>query len=188
MLKIATHDSATGETPKNLLSWLILPFAKTQSKTIKQQYDAGCTSFDICVKECGDKWYCAHGLFKTKRTADSILEEINSFGKMQVCITYEGKGTNNEAFLNKVNEWKDKFNNIIYGGIALKYADTDNITKVSYSYFDHGEPEYEGGTQGFLPLDGRSWHIYLPIPWLWDKLYKRPHKFNEQTYTYVDFL
>ena len=47
MNKIATHDSATGEKGRGFLSFLVTPFAKTQSKTIKEQYDAGCRSFDI---------------------------------------------------------------------------------------------------------------------------------------------
>ena len=44
MNKIATHDSATGERGHGLLSWLVTPFAKTQSKTIAEQYAAGCRS------------------------------------------------------------------------------------------------------------------------------------------------
>lgn len=192
MIKIATHDSATGEKPKNFLSWLLIPFARTQSKTIKQQYEAGCTSFDIRVKEDGDKWHCAHGPFKTKRSADDILAEINSFGTikcpMLVCVTYEGKATNNKAFMDKVKDWKGKYLNIIWGGIAVKYGDSSDWNKVQYSYLHLGEEGYETGDQGFLPLDGRSWHIYLPIPWLWDRIYKRPHQFNETTYNFVDFL
>ena len=58
-VKIATHDSATGEKGKGFLSFLVSPFAKTQSKTIKEQYDAGCRSFDMCIekrrKEEGEK-------------------------------------------------------------------------------------------------------------------------------------
>ena len=187
--KIATHDSATGEKPKNMLSWLSTPFSKTQSKTIKEQYNAGCRSFDIRVKESKDCWYCAHGIFKTQRTADNIMEELNAFEeRVQVCITYEGKGTNNEAFLAKVHEWKSRLTNIIYGGIAVKYGDGSNLTKVTYSYLEKSEQGYEGGNQGFIPLDGSSWHIYLPIPWLWDRIYKRPHSFNENNFTFVDFL
>ena len=41
MLKIATHDSATGESGRGLLSRLVTPFARTQGKTIREQYDAG---------------------------------------------------------------------------------------------------------------------------------------------------
>lgn len=189
MNKIATHDSATGEKPKDLLSWLVIPFARTQNKTIKEQYESGCRSFDIRVKEHKDHWHCAHGLFKTKRTADDIIEELNSLGDtVQVCITYEGFATNNESFLNKVHEWKNKYTNIIYGSICVKYGDGSNLTKVNYSSLENAQKGYEGGNQGFLPLDGRSWHTYIPIPFLWDLIYKRPHTFNETTYTYVDFL
>ena len=73
MLKIATHDSATGEKGQGFLSWLITPFAKTQSKTIKEQYDVGCRMFDIRVKLINNEWYCAHGIWRTKRTAEDIL-------------------------------------------------------------------------------------------------------------------
>lgn len=50
-VKIATHDSATGEKGRGFLSFLVTPFAKTQGKTIQEQYDAGCRSFDIRVRE-----------------------------------------------------------------------------------------------------------------------------------------
>ncbi len=192
-LKIATHDSASGEEPKNLLSWLVIPFARTQSKTIREQFAAGCTNFDIRVKEVGDEWYCAHGIFKTKRTAEDILNEISLCAierniHVHVSITYEGKGTNNEKFLEKVHKWKSTYSNIYWGGIAVKYGDGSNLTEIKYTYLENAEPEYEGGAQGFLPLDGSTWHTYIPIPWLWDMVYKRPHVFNEKQYIFVDFL
>lgn len=37
-------------------------------------------------------------------------------------------------------------------------------------------------------LDGRSWHTYLPIPWLWKKIYYNKPEFNDDYYTNVDFL
>jgi hypothetical protein len=79
------------------------------------------------------------------------------------------------------------FDNIIYGSICTKYA-TKVSTKVDYIKIQYADKEYSGGIQGFVPLDGRSWHTYLPIPWLWDRLYKRPHKFNDKEFTFVDFL
>lgn len=195
MLKIATHDSASGEKPKNLLSWLVIPFARTQSKTIKEQFFNGCRSFDIRVKDIKDKWFCAHGVFITKRTADNILDEINYLSLInnccsQICITYEGYGKNNQKFLEKFHEWQSLYKNIIFGRPSIKYGDGSNLTKVKYGYFDDefGDSRYEGGIQGFLPLDGRSWHIYLPIPWLWKKVYHNKHVFNEKIFTYVDFL
>lgn len=189
-LKIATHDSATGEASHGLVSLLLLPFAKTQSKTIKQQYDAGCRSFDIRVR--WDKrrhlYVCAHGLWKSKRSAASILNQINEFkDRCEVCITYEGVCKDVEKFSAKVTSWRLHFDNIIYGSICTKYA-TKVSTKVDYIKIQYVDKEYSGGIQGFLPLDGRSWHTYLPIPWLWDRLYKRPHKFNDKEFTFVDFL
>ena len=189
-LKIATHDSATGEASHGLISLLVLPFAKTQNKTIKQQYDAGCRSFDIRVR--WDKrrplYVCAHGLWKSKRSAASILNQINEFkDRCEVCITYEGVCKDVEKFSAKVTSWRLHFDNIIYGSICTKYA-TKVSTKVDYIKIQYADKEYSGGIQGFLPLDGRSWHTYLPIPWLWDRLYKRPHKFNDEEFTFVDFL
>ena len=91
MKKIATHDSATGEKGKGILSLIGTPFARTQNKTIKQQYDAGCRMFDIRVKLVNNKWRCAHGLWKSKRLAEDIIYEINSFDDIcYVTLTYEG--------------------------------------------------------------------------------------------------
>ena len=191
-VKIATHDSATGEKGKGFLSFLVSPFAKTQSKTIKEQYDAGCRSFDIRVRE--DEWgvyRCAHGLWMSKRNATEILSEINSFpDPCQVCVTYEGC-IDDSAYYGLFEyycEWcKNAYFNIIWGKFCIKY-DKRNSVKVSYDEVLPEDRNYEGGIQGFLPLDGRSWHTYIPIPWLWDRLYHRPHTFNADKFTYVDFL
>ena len=80
-LKIATHDSATGEASHGLISLLVIPFARTQNKTIKQQYEAGCRSFDIRVRYSKKRrmWICAHGLWESVRPAEAIINEINKF-------------------------------------------------------------------------------------------------------------
>ena len=59
MKKIATHDSATGERSKNWLNALGKVFAQTQTKTIKEQYEAGVRYFDLRVDK--DLVLC-HGL------------------------------------------------------------------------------------------------------------------------------
>ena len=192
MNKIATHDSATGEKGKGFLSFLVSPFANTQSKSIQEQYDAGCRSFDIRVRE--DEWgvyRCAHGLWMSKRNATEILSEINSFPEpCQVCVTYEGCIDDSAYYglFEHYCEWcKNAFFNIIWGKFCIKY-DKRNSVKVSYNEVLPEDKNYEGGIQGFLPLDGRSWHTYIPIPWLWDRLYHRPHTFNADKFTFVDFL
>lgn len=188
MLKIGTHDSATGE----MVKWYcipLIPFSRTQSKTIKEQYEAGCRGFDIRVRRLDGDWHCVHGFMFTERKAEDIIKEINSFEeRCQVSITYEGGMENNEDFKLFVIEMKALYKNIIYGGIAVKYGSQCKGLKVCYEYLMPCDKEYQGGTQGFLPLNGRTWHTYLPLPWLWDRIYKRPHVFNENTFTYVDFL
>ena len=47
-MKIGTHNSVTGE--KGIISFLVTPFSKTQSKTIDEQIEHGCTWFDISVR------------------------------------------------------------------------------------------------------------------------------------------
>lgn len=187
MLKIATHDSATGE--KGMFYCLPLePFVKTQSKTIRDQYDAGCRSFDIRVKKHAGTWRCAHGWWFTRRSALDIFKEIDTFPeRCQVCITYEGRAIHNDEFLQFVGIIKSTFTNIIYGNIAIKYGKMEG-TKFVYTNLEKHQEGYEGGKQGFLPLNGGTWHSLIPIPWLWDRIYKRPHVFNEETFTYVDFL
>lgn len=190
MLKIATHDSATGEASKGFISFLVIPFARTQNKTITEQYNAGCRSFDIRVRYSKKRhtWICAHGLWESKRTAEDIIKEINSFkDKCEVCVTYEGTTNNKNKFDEFATHVRIIYSNIIWGSFCCKYAENAS-TKVDYVPVQYADKEYSGGKQGFLPLDGRSWHTYIPIPWLWDRLYKRPHKFNEEYYTFVDFL
>lgn len=188
MYKIATHNSATGERAKNFLSWLLIPFCRTQSKTISEQYYNGCRNFDIRVKKAGDRYHCAHGAFVTKRTAWEILREIDEFPcKCHVSITYEGVCEDIGDFKNYITAVMIANTHTYWGDCCVKYADKKDI-KPDYTCIMRHERGYQSGTQGFLPLDGHSWHTYLPIPWLWDRLYSRPHKFNEQTFTYVDFL
>lgn len=191
MIKIATHDSATGERGHGLLSCLVTLFAKTQSKTIAGQYAAGCRSFDIRVRPARGRrkgYVCAHGLWESKRSAVDILCMIDRFpDRCQVCLTYEGTSENIEDFRQFATELRQKFQWIIWGSACCKYNKRASV-KVDYVSVLPAEVGYSGGVQGFLPLDGRSWHTYLPIPWLWDRLYKRPHKFNEERFTFVDFL
>lgn len=187
MNKIATHNSASGERPGTVLSWLVLPFARCQRKNIVEQYKAGCRSFDIRVRQHHGEWRCAHGLFITRKRAEELLASLNVFGDCQVCITYEGGYAKTGAFIDAVHAWKKAFPQITWGAVALKYGKVEG-GKFSYTTLENAESGYEGGAQGFLPLDGRSWHSLLPIPWLWNLIYTRKHVFNEKCFTFVDFL
>lgn len=188
MLKIATHDSATGEKGNSLFSWFAIPFSRTQNKTISEQYNAGCRMFDIRVKFVGGVWKCAHGLWTTKREAEDIISEINGMkDSCYVSLTYEGGKKYKKEFIDFANHITETYTNIKWGGIAIKYGEGSHLFKVKYEYLkpQKGWPK---NIQGFLPLDGRSLHILLPIPWLWKKIYFDKPEFSEDYYTYVDFL
>lgn len=186
-MKIGTHDSVTGEKGRGVLSWLVTPFSKTQSKTLKEQYDAGCRLFDIRIKLHKGEWKCAHGLWVTKRTAEDIIAELNSFDGVIVSLTYEGGYKHNEEFIRFVAQIKAKYTAIAWWYTAIKYGKNSNGIKVKYDFIDMGEVKIST-KQGFLPLDGSTWHTYLPIPWLWKKIYNDKPEFNDKVYNVVDFL
>ena len=189
MIKIATHDSATGEKGKGILSVIGTPFARTQSKTIKEQYEAGCRMFDIRVKLIKGEWRCAHGLWQSKRLAYDILEEINSFKeRCYVTLTYEGNSKKKTEFVDFVVDVKMSLRSIHWGNISIKYGEGSNLFKVQYDLVDFAKSGFPAAKQGFLPLNGSTWHILLPIPWLWKKIYNDNPEFDDKCFTYVDFL
>lgn len=83
---------------------------------------------------------------------------------------------------------QEKYTNFVWGGIAVKYGEGSHLFKVKYDYIKECPNDWPDAKQGFLPLDGRSWHIILPLPWLWKKIYNNNPVFNENYYTFVDFL
>lgn len=198
-LKIATHDSATGERGYGLLSFLLTPFARTQSKNIRAQYHAGCTSFDIRLKKTRRGWVCAHGLWQSRRSAASILSELNDFARQEllssssgrpiyVSLTLEGNESQKEAFTRFSAAARRQYRFLSFGASCIKYSGHHRV-RVSYETVQPQDPTYRGyGAQGFTPLDATNLCFLLPIPWLWDRLRSRPHRFYTSSYTYVDFL
>lgn len=193
-LKIATHNSATGEKPANLLSWLVIPFSRTQNKTIQQQLDAGVHMFDIRIKPYKNKYHVGHGLFTTKRTVEDILQQINDNSNSEdlsyVLLTYEGKlCTNDETnnFKDYVNDLKKKYNNIIFGEVAVKYTDDDLI--VDWKVIEMPDDGWPMDNKSeYMKLNGKNWQTYIPIPWLWKKIYYNKPIFSTAYFTWIDFL
>lgn len=178
MEKIGTHNSATGERGNGLLSFFGKPFAKCQSKTIREQYESGCRFFDLRAKKVNGTWRCAHGLWTTKRTLHDILNEINNFDDVcVVTLTYEGY-CDEPYFIEFKAEAEDIFKK--YDGIQFQYF-AAKLPK--WTIFEKIGKNYP--IQGFKPIVGvRS---LLPIPWLWHKISKKP-TFNDKKFTLVDFL
>lgn len=189
MLAIGTHDSITGERT----AWwcvLFILFAKTQHKTLKEQYDAGCRLFDIRIKKVFGKWRGAHGWWFTKYDIETLLSTIN-YKDVNVNITYEGKEEHTEEFKQYVLTLKNKFHNINWGDVCAKYSKNSKgiIVKYSNSFYPR-DTTYttKPNKQAFLPLDGKHWQTYIPIPILWKQFYFKNVTFNEDYFQYVDFL
>lgn len=175
-MKIATHNSATGEKGHGILSWLGTPFACCQSKTIAEQYKAGCRFFDIRVKYTNRGWICAHGLWESKKDLSEILNQIDAFGYCYVMLTYEGEAP--KDFLEIVDVWVNHYNKITFTSINTKKP----TWKCLRTY---NNVPMQGA---FKNLDGSSWHTYIPIPWLWKKIYYNKPTFNDDYFKMVDFL
>jgi len=186
--KIATHDSATGEKAKNFLSWIMIPFARTQSKTIKEQYEAGARMFDLRIRKSKNIWHMAHGLFMTKKTFVDILKELSSFGETcYILVTYEGKLVEEEElakFISQVNYLKETYPKIKWGPVAVKYTDNDAVVDWKTIL----PAKFPKNEQAFLPLDGKHWQTLLPIPWFWKQFYFKHVEFDTDIYKFVDFL
>ena len=183
MNKIGTHNSATGEKGKGFLSLLVSPFAKCQRKTIEEQYNSGCRLFDLRVKNCSGKLCFAHGLWKSDKNIFQVLEFLDDH-ECFVMLTYEGKLKTNEevkSFSDAVNILKKAFCKIRWLEISVKYGDNNKWQTIIKA--EHSCPNQKN----FIPLDGSSWHTFIPIPWLWNKLKKRKD-FNEDIFLLVDFL
>lgn len=175
-MKIATHNSATGELGHGIISWLVTPFAKCQSKTIKEQYYAGCRYFDIRVRKTKRGWVCAHGLWESKRYFIDILMEISRFCDCYVMITYEGEAP--DDFTQYIDSIVRSFSNIKFTSINTKKPKWKSLRIYNNVGYDN---EYK-------ILDGSSWHTYLPIPWLWKRIYYDNTVFDTDSFTFVDFL
>lgn len=183
MLKIATHNSGTGEEASNFLSWLITPFAKCQSKTIRDQLVAGCTYLDLRVNK---NLILSHGIWHSSvnlEKALGIVERYSDYHEVpiNIMITYEGRLKDEEEnpFIEKILEIVKNYPHLNLTCINKKKP----VWKLIYT-----GPNYIGTKCGFVNLDGSTWHTLLPIPWLWKKIYHDNPEFNEEEYLMVDFL
>lgn len=191
MVKIGTHNSVTGETG-NFWSKFLTPFARCQSKTLVEQYRAGCRLFDLRIVRHRGKYYGAHGAWRTKKEISECLSPLYDAvcldkAKVYLAPVYEGllDAEGERDFVDFCTALKALYPYFVWGSIHAKYA--DHGLTVDWPMLKQGAflPK---SRQGFLPLDGRHWQTYLPIPWLWKMIYFRKPQFDEDVYTYVDFL
>lgn len=184
-MKIATHNSATGERSKNLLHALFTPFSKCQDKTIREQYDAGVRYFDLRVDR--DLRLC-HGLWKADKTLGDILKEMSTYEEtVYVTITIEHRyddSTNNWLTALIRGHYYPENVRLVY--IAKKKPSWTIIVKyfdvpVVKNYLSVPTPKQ------YLTLALKDWRRYIPIPRVLKKITPRT-EFRDDCFTMVDFI
>ena len=117
----ASHDSLTSYPLKNWWLYPILPFAKTQDKTIEQQFDSGVRYLDLRFVNYNDTLYAAHGVCVFDITIDEVFAKINKWcneneSEVYFRVIYEQKCNDLEflSFKHKVNMM------LVYGSKFLR--------------------------------------------------------------------
>lgn len=97
-MNVATHNSATGERSKCLLHSLFSVFSKCQTKTIREQYEAGARYFDLRVDK---NLVLCHGLWRAKKTLEDVVKEMRRYvtDSVYAAVTIE------HNYSAKVIEW-----------------------------------------------------------------------------------
>lgn len=173
-MKIATHNSATGERSKNLLHALFTPFSKCQDKTIREQYDAGVRYFDLRVDK--DLVLC-HGLWKSNKTLTDILLDMRKYATERTYITVtierKYKDGENEEICKKIRNIVNlhgKMVKLIYiarkkpSWTIIKDYMGENRVACIIGYLSVPSPKQ------YLTLPYKDWRRYIPIPRLLKKI------------------
>lgn len=187
-MKIATHDSATGEKSKNFLHALGKVFAQTQTKTIREQYEAGVRYFDLRVDR--DLTLC-HGLWKANKNLADILIEMQKYVSetTYIAVTIERGYPDevNKALVKKIRNLA----NLHGRNIELVY-----IAKKKPSWEILKEYRQVNCVSGYLSVPTprqyitrpfKDWRRYIPIPWVLKKITPKV-EFNGVFFTMVDFI
>lgn len=176
--KKGTHNSATGESGHGLLSWLVTPFSRCQHKTLIEQYDSGVRYFDLRVRYTERGLVAAHGLWESEETLPELLRRLDAHASEDyyIALCYEGEFAFDFTY----------FEQRLFSGLRhcrpVYFAEKKPKWRVLKTY--RSVP----ATSHYVVLDFRSWHTYLPIPWLWKKLYYDAVEYDTTTYKLVDFI
>ena len=186
-MKIATHNSGTGEKGYGWWSFLYAPFAKCQSKTLQEQYKSGARLYDIRVRKVNGEWVFAHGLWTSRDTVYSALSLLNlearkTGEKAYLMVTYEGEYSNKMEYVNEVQSWDCYYH--------LEVVEV-NISKPKWLCLARWKELRF--VQCFRVLDWSSWHTLIPIPWLWAKFENarwsaKARRCKPTQYAMIDFV
>ena len=78
---LGSYRSFTGEPSEGIISKMLVPFKRRQTKTLIEQYEAGVRLFDFHIKwsKKFKKFYPSDGFWKTGRTLLQTFGELNTY-------------------------------------------------------------------------------------------------------------
>lgn len=189
MKRIATHNSFTGEKGCGLLSSLVAPFSKCQSKTLKEQHLNGCRLFDLRVKwdKSKGKFVAAHGLWTAQKSIVKLLSELDAMAaaspiKTFYMLTYEGKCEEGSEIYKNFVKLKECLVSVHKHLECVQLSIKKPYWRVLWS-----SPQMSYYTAAFEVLTKDNWRTLIPIPWLWAKI-RGKVEFNHDYFRMVDFL
>ena len=181
MLKIATHNSGTGEPSKNWIHRLFTPFSKCQDKTITEQLEAGVRYFDFRVNK---NLMLCHGLWVSKTSLDEALKILNEFPEITYYRVVIERKNANHLLDTIIKKTVYKYTHCRLAEIIQKKPwrtlRTYRNIPLLVGYVSVPTPEQ------YFKLSIRPWKRYIPIPRVLSKYAK--YEFNEDTFTMVDFI
>lgn len=185
--KIGSHDSATGESGDGLLSWLLTPFARCQSKTIREQWEAGCRLFDLRARtdEAGIL-RLAHGLWVAKRSLASILEELDqiAYEDCWIGLTWEGRSESEE----EDKMWIDLASYMLEGRTRNLKLAWIAVKKPVWRTLKIGSG-YPGHVQVFHGISPEHWWtMLLPVPRFWKQVWTYKKDVPAEKFVVDDFI
>lgn len=182
MLKIATHNSGTGEPSKNWVHCLFTPFSKCQDKTIKEQLELGVRYFDFRVNK---NLMLCHGLWVSKTSLDEALKMLDAFPEVTYYrVVIERKNANYLLPIlmqNTAERYKNtKCTEIIQKKPTWKTLVLYKRIKLKTGFISVPTPEQ------YFKLSVRPWKRYIPIPRVLSKYAK--YELNDRIFTMIDFV
>lgn len=191
MLKIATHDSGTGERGLTIFHDMFSFFSKCQDKTIVEQWNNGVRYFDLRVSK---SLHLAHGLWESKITLEEVLNGLNELAKddsknpTYIMITIE-RNYNDEIIYELVSylrSLKKKYSNLIFISINRKRPKWETIVfyKQVKCVSDYLSVPW---ITEWKKINLKNWKRYIPIPRILHKNHVRKYPFNGEYFVMVDF-
>lgn len=188
-MKIATHNSGTGEGSKNFLHLLFTPFAKCQDKTIKEQYEAGVRYFDLRVNEGLE---LCHGLWKSNKTLTMILREMKGYVNETTYVEVTIERNYSDEVCNEILARVRKLVNL-HGGkhvklVCIARKKPSWVVMKEYIHMSCSSAYISVPTpKQYMTLYFKDWRRYIPIPRFLKKITPKV-AYTDKWFTMVDFV